>query len=215
MTMLNQVSVLDMKKLLAWIEMYICQPHYQLGRTGAVCPFVRLSLEKGALSMSFHYEIDGSRVNTLKRTIYGYAARFLEFPFSDERDRELLALLVIFPNIPEKRADVIDVVHAQLKTYFVQRGLMLGQFHPNCPESAAHNPFFRASVSPFPLFAIRYMALHDILFLSKQEQWFAEYYSRFGSKYELNQVSNKGGLVDLFNNTKERFPKAVKGLCQK
>ena len=212
--MLNLVSVRDTKRLFEWIEVYICQPHPQLGRTGSVCPFVRLSIERGALSMSFHYEIDGSRVNTLKRTIYGYAAKFLELPYSDERDRELQALLVIFPNIPEERADVIDLVHAQLKTHFVEKGLMLGQFHPNCPETAAHNPFFRVSVSPFPLFAIRYMVLHDILFLSKQEQWFAEYYSRFGSKYELNQVSNKGGLVDLFNDTKERFPKAVKGLYQ-
>lgn len=208
----NLVSARDLKKLLLWIEEYICEPQQELGRTGAVCPFVRLSFERGMLSMAFHYEIDGSEVKEIKRTISDYAAKFLELPFSCERVRELLALLVIFPNIPEERGGVLDVAHAEMKTWFVQRGLMLGQFHPNCPESAAHNPFFRVSISPIPLFAIRYMALHDILFLSKQEHWFAEYYSRFGSMYELNRVSNKGGLVDLFNDAKARFPEVAKGL---
>jgi hypothetical protein len=191
-----------------WIEEFICEPRPDLGRAGPVCPFVRPSLERELLSMAFHYEIDGSSVKAVKRTISDYGAKFLKLPFASERDRGLLSLLVVFPNIPEERAGVIDAVHAEMKTQFVQRGLMLGQFHPNCTAPAVHNHSFRAFVSPFPLFAMRYMSYHDILFLSEQEQWFAEFYLRFGSKYELGQVSNRG-FVDMFNKAKERFPKVT------
>ena len=208
MPILQPVSAQDVKQLLIWIEEFICEPHPDLGRTGAVCPFVLPSLERGILSMAFHYEIDGNSVEAVKCTVSDYGAEFLRLPFASERERGLLALLVVFPNIPEGSAGVIDFLHAELKPQFVQRGLMLGQFHLNCTAPAAHNPFFRAFVSPFPLFAIRYMSYHDILFLSEEEQWFAEFYFRFGSKYELGQISNRV-LVDQFNKAKKRFPNAT------
>lgn len=213
MTRLDLISIRDMEELLTWIKGFICLPHSQLGRSGSVCPFVLPSIEKNAFSVAFHYEIDGSDADKIKHIIASYADMFLKLSLETNResDRELLTFLVIFPNIPQERSSIIDAVHAEMKTYFVQKGLMLGQFHPNCVEPAIHNPSFHVNIAPFSLLAIRNMAFRDLQFLAEKEQWFAEYYLRFNSRYELNQVPKRGGLVELFNDARERFPLVVRG----
>ncbi len=199
------VLLKDVQAVLDWIESFICKPHPDLGRKGAICHFVKPSLDKGKLLIDFSYDIDGSDIGEVEQRTYQYMDRFLQLLVSDEQDRVNKSLVMVFPNIPRERCEVIDAVHARVKTKFVKTGLMLGQFHQTCPEPAVRNRAFEVSRSPLPAFALRYMAVHDILFLYQKKIWFDEYCLRFGRKYELGQISNKDGFVDLFNQTKERF----------
>jgi hypothetical protein len=104
-------------------------------------------------------------------------------PFQ-ESDKLKKALIVVFPNLPDKKTSVLDKAHENIKTSFITEGLMVGQFHKNCQERGIYNPTFRVSISPYPLIAIRYMAIHDIIFIkSNSVDWFNSYNIRFGHKF--------------------------------
>ena len=207
------ISLRDVQTVLKWIEAYVCKSHPDLGRAGPICPFVKPSLDKGKLLVSFSYDIDGGDIGKIEHRTYEHMNEFLKLPLSSEQDRLNTALITVFPNIRQETSKVIDSVHTRVKTEFVRNGLMLGQFHQTCSEPAARNRDFEISRSPFPIFAIRYMALHDILFLNQKTVWFDEYHLRFGTKYELGQVSNREGFVDMFNETKERLSELHPNEC--
>jgi len=60
---------------------------------------------------------------------------------------------------------------------------MAGQFHKNCDERSVHNRGFHVSIAPYPLIAIRHMAIHDIIFLKDNEEWFKAYNNRYGELF--------------------------------
>src|SRR6185503_16694400 len=78
-----------------------------------------------------------------------------------------LLSLAIFPL--GLRADgyykFIDCAHTILKPFYMECGLMLGEFHPSSTVRGAHSATFRPMRADVPLFVIRAMALHDILFI--------------------------------------------------
>ena len=195
----------DVQVLLQWIDCYVCKAHPDLGRPGPVCPFVKPSLDKGKLLTRFSYEIDGSDREKIEQKTYEYMRAFMEIPLSNEQDRLSTALVVAFPNIPQDKSGVLDSIQVQVKTEFVRNGLMVGQFHQTCSEPGIHNGDFAVSRSPFALLAMRYMALHDILFLNQEKVWFDAYYLHYGARYERGQVSNREGFVDLFYKTQKRL----------
>ena len=63
--------------------------------------------------------------------------------------------------------------------------------------------------SPYPLIAMRYMALHDILFLEDNELCFASYDQRFGSRFkEPEKLEDyEKPLIDIYRRAKARFVK--------
>jgi hypothetical protein len=202
---LSPVLVEKANQILQWASEYIAQPHPELGRKGPICPFVRPAINRGEFFMSFHEGIDGSNLNEIKTIIRADVATFFHANPPDEAGRILRTLLIIFPDMTANQAFVLDEIQQQVKTELVRQGLMIGQFHPHCTEPAARNPRFHVSTAPTPLFAIRFMALHDILFLHEDEFWFREYYGRFAHKYEARTVSREYGFIELFEQAKQRF----------
>ena len=154
--------------------------------------------------MTFHYEVDGNKEVIIY--LMGCYRDFFLRRFTTSTPESLYnSLLVVFPNIPQEDAPVVDEVARELKTGFVQSGLMIGEFHPRSNIAAIRNPEFHPMVAPFPMLAIRNMTVHDILFLHQKKIWFDEFNARMGQLYQENKVSNKDGLVDLYNATKERY----------
>jgi hypothetical protein len=202
--MLSVRTIDDAHTLLSWIRSYICQPHPQIGRKGAVCPFAEPAIDNNTLDMVFHYEVDGQSVAEVAAIMQGYIQIFLDRYALDRPDAILQTLLIVFPDIPVERSTVIDEVHQALKSAFVERGLMLGQFHMTCPEPAVRNPDFPVMVSPLPFFAIRHMAQHDVLFLNQRRDWFSEYDVRQGEPYLQGKVSHPL-LVQFYEEAKQRF----------
>jgi heptaprenyl diphosphate synthase len=118
------------------------------------------------------------------------------------------ALLVVFPNSPERETPVLDLVQRLVKDTFVSHGLMIGQFHPRCTEGSVHNRGFPVSRAPYPLMAIRHMAVHDILFLAGRKQWFQEYCVRFADRFGDPQETAHGShhyLASLFLEARQRW----------
>jgi hypothetical protein len=196
---LTPTTVSDASQLMDWIRDYICKPHPDLGRKGPVCPFVPPSLRRDQLFMTFHYEVDGHSPHEIECLIRYYGQLFLETK-ADSTDS---TLLVAFPKIPADRQPVMDRVHAEVKPDLVRQGLMAGQFHVSCPEPAARNPLFPVSISPIPFVALRHMAVHDILFLHGNAEWFEVYRARFGERYEQGQIRDQV-FVRLFKEASEQ-----------
>jgi len=86
-------------------------------------------------------------------------------------------------------------------------GLMVTQCHARCDGRSVHNPALKVFTSPFPLIAMRQMALHDILFLQDNESWFAAYDLRFGARFrEQEKLEDfERPMLDLYRKTKARL----------
>lgn len=180
-----------------WLREYVAQPHEQLGREGAVCPFVAPAIQADTLRLRTRRGFGDATADDVRALVREMARDFLaaRWPHSNPT---LHTLLLALPDLPRARWHLLDDVQAAVKPELAQQGLMLGQFHPECAEPAARNPGFPVSRSPLPLLALRRMALHDVLFLHQDPELFEQYRLRFGARYE------RGAAVDpLFRQVYE------------
>lgn len=197
-------------ELLTWANTYLASPDPNIQRPGSnqeICPFVRDSLKNDSFYMAFHPEVNGQRDEPIQRIMCEYITIFKETPPFDPTEHRKKALLAIFPEIPAERTFVLDIVQAKIKHKFVNSGLMVGQFHQNCNERGVYNRGFRVSISPYPLMAVRHMALHDIIFLKENEAWFKAYNIRFGERFKEPDKLNdyQKPLLGTYLEAKERF----------
>lgn len=167
-------------KLLRWTEEFICQPHPQLGREGAVCPYVSTAREKGLLWLTAY-----SALHPAIEDIFTIAIRYRDWFLALEPlqggDAQYKTILILFPTVQGSDAPVlIDQAQVLLKPEFVNKGLMIGQFQALSNEPGAWNPEFHPLRSPVPLLVMRPMAPHDILFLSKEERYARAYLEAYG-----------------------------------
>ncbi len=187
----------------SWLAGYISRSHPELGRRGAVCPFVKPSLEAGAIGFQI-VDWRGCRDSAgLQAAVLDAVAHFRRTSSRAAKPGRH-ALIVAFVNMPEQQWSLIDDVHRRVKDAVVVQGLMIGQFHPRCPAPAVHNSQFLVNRSPIPLFAIRHMALHDILFLRDEPAWFPAYRNRFGPRYRRCAVA-EAHLVEAFHDAQHRY----------
>ena len=150
---------------LAWIRRFIMQPHPNLGRKGAVCPFAKPAHDEHALMFCAFDAMDmpfSTYIDTLMRL-----PSLFERLAKQRREPSDLLSLAIFPLGLRAEAyyKFIDCAHGILKPFYMECGLMLGEFHPASTVRGAHSPTFRPMRADVPLFVIRAMALHDILFI--------------------------------------------------
>lgn len=183
-----------------WLNDYVCRPNDQLGRTGAVCPFASPSMRAGSLEI---------QVRTAGRAPTAATLTDLCRQALDDFDRiewrgsnpALWSLLVAVPDLTADFS-LLDEAQRAVKSAAVARGLMIGQFHPECDEPSARNPGFPVSRSPVPLVVVRAMALHDILFLKDRKEWFTEYHRRFGGHYKPGRDAIEPLFVTLFERAR-------------
>ncbi|MFD7122720.1 MULTISPECIES: DUF6875 domain-containing protein [Streptomyces] len=145
-----------------WVNDFVTQGHPDLGRSGAVCPRLAPAIRSNTVWLV---------ALTVHGTTPSHAAdagRLLLEMFeniADEPHRSTTALLGFFPNLPgEHAAGFIDGGHSILRPEAVQRGLMLGEFHADSTLGGVHNRTFPVMRCPEPMFAVRTMTPHDLLF---------------------------------------------------
>ncbi len=153
---------------LEWIERFIMQPHPDLGRRGAVCPFVQPAHEAKALhfcaldvgEMSFDVFIE---IMMRLPSLYNRVAGSLP-----ERP-DLLSLCVFPRNLrAELHYKLIDCAHSMLRPFYMSAGLMLGEFHPQSAARGVHSKIIFPLRSDVPMFVIRSITMHDILFIDRE-----------------------------------------------
>jgi heptaprenyl diphosphate synthase len=195
----------DLATVHTWLRDYVSRPAPAMGRTGPVCPFVPPALSAGAMRFRFHYGLDGLDKAVLTALVTESLHEFQMTTDPPGRSGSSLAsALIVLPDAVPGGWKVIDDVYAELKELAVQLGLMIGQFHPACDERSVRNGLFAVSRSPVALFAVRHMAVHDVLFLHGQSSWFEAYHLRFARHFQDGRVRDPL-MRDLFAEAGHRF----------
>jgi hypothetical protein len=112
----------------AWIEDFVARPHKDLGRAGAVCPFVPGSLERSTLWLAAEHLADLG-VPEVADLMNGYKRLFLQVAPADSDDAIYKTIIVVFPDLPAERAGALfDGVLEQLADpSYVQDGSSSGR----------------------------------------------------------------------------------------
>ncbi|OEZ63700.1 DUF6875 domain-containing protein [Duganella sp. HH105] len=151
-------------QVMDWVRAFLARPHPDLGRKGAVCPFVPVSLLQDSIWLAEITDRDLS-LDKISAIISQYRDLFLATEPTRGPDAINKAFMVVFPNLGKEGAAVVDEVQYRLKRDFVDMGLMLGEFHSANESEGLRNPEFRPLRSPIPMLAIRHMVDSDLPFL--------------------------------------------------
>ncbi len=169
-----------LRQTVNWVQSFLCNPHPQLGRAGAVCPYTEYSMKNSHLWLTICRGKDLS-INEVCKSVVRYRDWLLKIGLQSNKKAYFKTMLILFPDIQvEDASKIVDVVQQQLKPEFVAKGLMIGQFHPSCPEPGLWNQDFRPLQSPIPMLAIRSMVLSDFPFLRQDEKFISSYIKMFG-----------------------------------
>jgi hypothetical protein len=189
---LNQIKhrVSCVAKITDWIHTFLAKPHPDLGRPGPVCPFVPRAIQLDTIWVGVIRTQDQTvpLAQQLFETVQRYRDIFLELEPADGELALYKAIMLAFPDVTESEFAVIDQVQKQLKPFFVEEGLMLGEFHTQTEGGGLHNAEFRPLRSPVPMLAIRFMVEADLPFLDSEEmpaelraRYLEAYLKRFGN----------------------------------
>ena len=197
------------EQVVAWAQQYLCQPHPDLGRPGPVCPFVQSSMKKCIFYMTVYRgaNLDADEVFA---AVMKYRDWFFHLEPREHKDAQYKSIQILFPDISVDEARrVIDGTQALLKPQYVERGIMVGEFHPGPPQKAGlWNADFRPLHCPVPLLSIRYMVATDYAFLKDDKQFMAAYLANFGHnvpshlKESVMHSAQQFGLSDAVAESK-------------
>lgn len=198
---------------MAWAVSYLTNPHPELGRSGAVCPFTRPALRKNTFFLAVYHGSDLRREDVV-RVVREYRDWFLELEPREGKDVPYKTINILFPDISTADAiELIEDTQTRLKPDYVPHGVMLGEFHPGPPKKAGlWNPDFRPLRSPVPLMSIRFMVPTDFAFLRDTPELMTAYLDRFADRLpipmraEIEDTARRFGLEHLL------VPAAVPGL---
>ncbi|TFC11084.1 DUF6875 domain-containing protein [Cryobacterium sp. MDB2-33-2] len=166
----------EMNEACTWAQTFLTQPHAELGRSGAVCPFTKSSLDKGLFWVGTA-EDHFLAAESLATLMSDMASRFLELPGEQGKEAIFKTALILLPSITNYR--VIDQAHELLKSDFISKGLMIGQFYPGCDAPGLWNPAFHPLDAPIPMLVVRHMVATDFPFLASRCDWVERYLRKF------------------------------------
>lgn len=157
----------SLQDMVNWINAFLAKPHPQAGRPGPVCPFIPRSLKLDTVWLAA-IPSRGLTQADIEVLVKRYRDTFLALEPAQGELATYKAIMLVFPDVdPGEAADLIDGVQRSLKPYFVEEGLMIGEFHAQNQTPGLHNPHFRPLRSPVPMLAIRFMVESDLPFLDR------------------------------------------------
>lgn len=173
----------QLRMILGWARQYLAQPHENLGRKGSVCPFVQASLDQRKFYLSV-YPGRPRDATAVASALLPFRDWFLELAPTAQGTAALTTILVLFPDLLPQEVDrVIDDAQEVLKTEYVKRGLMIGEFHDGPPNKGGlWNPDFRPLRSPVPLLAVRHMVPTDFPFLKESRDHASAFLRQFAGQ---------------------------------
>lgn len=179
---LSSEETRSLRRVALWAQEYVSQPHPELGRSGNVCPWVPGSMRSGKLFFSV-LSANAAQLSVIEHEMLQLKERFLALEPVTGRGAQLKTIICLLPSLPpDMVADVMVTLHTRLKRFFVEQGLMLGEFYATCSKPGLHNPHFRPLQSSVPLLVIRTMVENDIAFLNDERQYASAYLRKFGTR---------------------------------
>ena len=163
----TSADLAELASLVSWITDFVALPHQDVGRQGPVCPFMPRALNSNSLLFA-DVPTKNLKQGELQALVKSYAETFLTTEPTRGKARLNKAIVLTLQDIATKDiAETIEGTQRELKRYFVERGLMLGEFHATHQGRGIRNEDFFPLQSPIPLLVIRHMIPSDLPFLSK------------------------------------------------
>jgi hypothetical protein len=188
------------REVLEWASDFLMSSHPDLGRKGAVCPFMDQAAKAGRVSYTqvrIEERADFARLRMVAEDgltrIHGAGGpggtyeSMVFVPVGG--DRELLTESVI-------------EVQQELADSALARGCMIGDFYPRHPMPGVHNPDFRPLASPRPILGIRTMVDTDILFLAHRSVPPDRIEANISSWYRFFGDVAAPGLIDFYERVR-------------
>jgi hypothetical protein len=155
-------------RAMEWLDGFVTQPHPDLGRPGAICPRLAPAMRRNLVHLVAIPTVTGSVDEAVDKG-QALAGLYREL-FADPESFRAGALLAFLPGLPPDVApEFIDGGHARLRMDFVASGLMIGEFHPASTVTSVRNPALEVMRCPVPMFAVRALTRHDLLFLDRPD----------------------------------------------
>ena len=164
--------------LTGWVEHYLMAPHADLGRTGAVCPFTKLSAKLDAIRIGVSPAASGDEATAfaLARAAFGILD---EIPVKPGMDH-VRTVIIGFPHCTDEAGiAMLKRVQDRHKFYSLSRNRMIGLMHAGSDAPGLWNASFRPLRSPFPILAIRHMVEQDAPFAARHPLLAVPYLLRF------------------------------------
>ncbi len=166
-----------------WIKNFILQPNAELGRPGAVCPFMPTSVERQTMWLAAEHIGDGSGAHVIE-LMNSYKRRLLEVRSSDAGETNHNVITVVFTDLPADRAQSVfdDVLGEIAVPSYVEDGIVFGPFYNGNQATAIYNNGFRPFQSPVPFIFVRHGVVSDWKFFVDKEDWLTLWARRFGER---------------------------------
>jgi hypothetical protein len=165
-----------------WITTFVAKPNKALGRAGSVCPFVPGALDQKTLWLAPE-KIANRSVLDIVQLMNEYKRLLLRAQPREGDDAASKAIVVVFTDLSADRAPqyVNDDQIQQLKRpYYVEDGVVLGEFHERNEGAAVRNPNFHPFTSPVPFLLLRPAVTGDWVFFLDSGDWLSVWAGRFG-----------------------------------
>ena len=164
-----------------WINDFVARPHKDLGRAGAVCPFVPGSLERRTLWLAAENVAD-LEVSEVVALMDSYKRLFLQVAPADSDDAIYKTIIVVFTDLPAERAGALfdDVLKQLAGPAYEEDGIIFGPFYDGNEGTALYNPDFRPFQSPMPFLFVRYTVLSDWKFYLDDDALLDRWARHFG-----------------------------------
>jgi hypothetical protein len=164
-----------------WIKTFVARPHKDIGREGAVCPFVPGALERKTLWLASEH-IAGRSVADVVQLINGYKTQFLQPQPTDGDDANYKVIVVVFTDLSADRAQGVfgDVLKHLAVPSYVEDGILFGPFYEGNKGTAIYNSGFRPFQSPVPFLFVRHGVISDWKFFLDNEEWLNLWAHRYG-----------------------------------
>jgi hypothetical protein len=170
-----------LRTLSDWIKSFVARPHKDIGRDGAVCPFVPGGLERKILWLASEHIADRS-VPEVVQLMSRYKRQFLQTQPLDGDDTNYKVIVVVFTDLPADRAQGIfgDVLQHLAVPSYVEDGILFGPFYEGNKGTAIYNSGFRPFQSPVPFLFVRQGVISDWKFFLDNDEWLNRWAHRYG-----------------------------------
>ena len=173
-----------LKANLEWAESFLMQPHQDLGREGAVCPFVGPAIEKNLFWMTV-YEGEAKDA-AYDSAVAGYRDWFQELEPRSVAEASYKVLFILFPTLPGADApDALEAAVTRSKEDMDARQMASLACYPTCDATGLRRADFRPFQAPSPFIAMRNMVGCDI-FAMRNRTDFEIYLRIFGADLPAN-----------------------------
>ncbi len=179
------------KSVSSWVHKFLCRRSPMIGRSGVVCPNTQFGLTQSSIVMTVA-QGDFKTVGSIIDKALESQRKFVELVEQQPELVEYIAVITSFPNLNSKEGyELIENVQSMLKSTYVKKGMMIGQFYLTCPETGIRNNKFYPLRCPEPLLVVRTMVKSDLVFIEKEPEYLPYYYEKFPEELEKQVKKEK------------------------